>query len=789
MSNQAGQRKPYFWRLFVSIFSIALVLSLLLGYVLFHQYKKSVISVAHQSSQLVLEQVKYHAEMTDERVRQYGATLAANPQAIALYTSETLTAHQMLTSLSSINLNLKNFPPIHSVYLYNGYTDTIYMAGAETTFAPSDLFFDREMVSLIRQKTSRGFSPPYYRMVPFSHINTREVPIYSYIISDQYSPSSSLHYALVVNIKIDYLFESIDFQSLSSSEAVLKKNNFLVFDKSQLMGITDATIFEQATVPPALLEELSSQQGYTGSITTSIQGEDFIVDYTTMEHTNWIIASIVAESYFQSFSSLLLQTTLSLVLVAVALALLLAYFVSYQLYQPVGRTLKVLEEIGPSYQEAGLEQVSKSEFSTIQKRLREISQDMSLLIGAHHRSQAAALRETVWRQITMQKYSTDSFIDKCNEYGLAMEHGQRVFLAAVTIDEYQAFSSQLSAQDLTLTRYAIEAILMEVLSIRLPNEAFFISHNEALCLLVADEAAEEEIVELLSMAQELIAQVLEVNISCFLSHERYGIETLEEQYQETGFLVKHKFLYQPQIILAMQDIEELPNYNTNEINAEHIRQLIQQGNQEELEQFLDDIFSSLAGHNFDTIMAALTFLVTAIFNTLWQLEKNSPLTFSVSYSKVIEELLSAEYLNEGKSLLVALSAEITKEIASVHTHSQQSVCEAVREHILQNLKDPNLSVSEIAPLFYLTPASLNRSFRAMYQQSVQEFITETRLAKATDLLINTDHTIKEITEAIGWSNTKYFYTQFKNLHGVTPTQYRTHSAMLALSREEADLKE
>ena len=53
-----------------------------------------------------------------------------------------------------------------------------------------------------------------------------------------------------------------------------------------------------------------------------------------------------------------------------------------------------------------------------------------------------------------------------------------------------------------------------------------------------------------------------------------------------------------------------------------------------------------------------------------------------------------------------------------------------------------------------------------------EFIRETRLSHAADLIDNSDYNMTQITYMIGMSDSRYFSRCFKQKYGVTPTEYK-----------------
>lgn len=71
----------------------------------------------------------------------------------------------------------------------------------------------------------------------------------------------------------------------------------------------------------------------------------------------------------------------------------------------------------------------------------------------------------------------------------------------------------------------------------------------------------------------------------------------------------------------------------------------------------------------------------------------------------------------------------------------------------------------------MTPRHVNRLLRKYYGVTFHEKLTESRIRFAAYLLENTDQSIAHISEAYGLTQASLI-TNFKKIHGVTPSKYR-----------------
>lgn len=96
----------------------------------------------------------------------------------------------------------------------------------------------------------------------------------------------------------------------------------------------------------------------------------------------------------------------------------------------------------------------------------------------------------------------------------------------------------------------------------------------------------------------------------------------------------------------------------------------------------------------------------------------------------------------------------------------EEAAKIIREEI-----DAVENVPELAKRVGINQNTLQNGFQQLYKTSVNEFIGNTRIEKAKDLLENSDLNVTEITYKIGISSRSYFSKLFKQRYGLTPKKY------------------
>jgi AraC-like DNA-binding protein len=109
-----------------------------------------------------------------------------------------------------------------------------------------------------------------------------------------------------------------------------------------------------------------------------------------------------------------------------------------------------------------------------------------------------------------------------------------------------------------------------------------------------------------------------------------------------------------------------------------------------------------------------------------------------------------------------------------HTKSQvelaQNVCEFINEHM-----DSRQTIDQLAAKFYVSPSQLKKCFHNVYGESVYAYIRAYKIKSAARELKNTDKSVSDIAHDLGYDNNSKFSKAFKNVMGMSPTDYRKNS--------------
>lgn len=126
-----------------------------------------------------------------------------------------------------------------------------------------------------------------------------------------------------------------------------------------------------------------------------------------------------------------------------------------------------------------------------------------------------------------------------------------------------------------------------------------------------------------------------------------------------------------------------------------------------------------------------------------------------------------------QTIVDLLDSNLQSQQAPVSNH-KLSLLLHLKNHIRQHLKDPKLSVQQIAESFSLSPRHLHNLFSAE-DETLSHYIRRLRLAKCKNDLLNphkSQLTITEIALSWGFNNPTHFGRVFRETYGESPKYFR-----------------
>lgn len=98
----------------------------------------------------------------------------------------------------------------------------------------------------------------------------------------------------------------------------------------------------------------------------------------------------------------------------------------------------------------------------------------------------------------------------------------------------------------------------------------------------------------------------------------------------------------------------------------------------------------------------------------------------------------------------------------------------LKEYLEQHFSE-DLNMRLLAANHNMSLPTMNKLFRAVLHTTPYQYLIQVRMHRAAYLLAENHLTIKEISALIGYNNPLHFSSEFHNMHGCSPREYRKNS--------------
>ncbi|MBR5528887.1 MAG: helix-turn-helix transcriptional regulator [Oscillospiraceae bacterium] len=102
---------------------------------------------------------------------------------------------------------------------------------------------------------------------------------------------------------------------------------------------------------------------------------------------------------------------------------------------------------------------------------------------------------------------------------------------------------------------------------------------------------------------------------------------------------------------------------------------------------------------------------------------------------------------------------------------QSAVDQAIR-YVDEHFRDSDLTLELLAKQSYLSKNYFALLFEQQTGYKFKQYVQKKRIALACELLRSTNYTVSAILAQCGYRDSKHFYSIFKKITGMTPSEYR-----------------
>lgn len=260
------------------------------------------------------------------------------------------------------------------------------------------------------------------------------------------------------------------------------------------------------------------------------------------------------------------------------------------------------------------------------------------------------------------------------------------------------------------------------------------------------------------------------------------LSMLAECYGKVNHLFAYRFLM-PATHIFTQEVTDnyiplkesgsIADIDSSKVAPELIRDFLQQGNHDEIAEFVDSWL-----HSIHEALKSKLFQNYLIFHVHFVAVAYIE---SIGYDKAeLLELLGEEQFQEMNLSVEELAPYIRNILEKamelrdrVSDRQSKKVLKRALEYIEENYTQETLSLNTVAGEVNVSANYFSAIFSQAMEVTFIEYVTQKRMDKAKKLLHQTDKQSGDIALEVGYKDPHYFSFVFKKTQGCTPREYRT----------------
>ncbi|MFD0713778.1 helix-turn-helix domain-containing protein [Paenibacillus sp. GCM10027626] len=748
-------RKTWFSRLLFSylpvFFAISLSLLLITYLTLSEMSKKSAVQANEMLSQNIMQRIDNQLKIIDELMLQQ----LLHNEKIRKFFSPTAPAERMkadFEAAEALTELTRSNKLISSVYLYR---TSDYMVLTPTSYTRIENFGDKKFIGShvnsslpFRWETSRPYRPYPEQDMQASHVFS--------LVKYGNLASGSL---MVVNVNVEIVSKLIRAMSGSGLQYV------------ELLDETGQVIASKDADNPA---------AGAGNERLSKPNEGKQLSSVHSAYTGWSIRSGIYDSNALAWVSSLFYVWILFGFAVIAAGIVWLFYVTRRNYKPIQAIVQRISSNGGS-QDDLTEGNKVDELQFIETAVEGLLNRSSLL-QEQNKENLVFRRSHVFLRLLDEGHSfahdAETWKKELERIGID-PRCSGLIAVIVEIDKYSDFCSAFNRRD----QYLYKHVLLSVNSEMNENESYrvwseWMNERQLVSLYLLKEPAQDEEVAR-AKAEKLrvwVEQQLPFTITAGIGTYAADFGKAADSYRNAAELLTYKASLGCNRILARTDLASRPRgepfrqlpriraicqaYRSNDAAWEEefaeMRRLAQ------LRLFSRNEISSLFHHLIDHLHKEMTELPEKM-QALWD-GTQVELYRIVAHQELADDMF--------ESFRSALASAFERMREKRESKSNKQLIRRVKQYIHDHYVDPDLSLARLSKEFGLGGSYMSRLFKEEFGVKFIDYVTQVRVEQAITMLKETQKTVQEIAESVGYVRTMTFIHVFKKITGTTPGSYR-----------------
>ncbi|MEK3722696.1 helix-turn-helix domain-containing protein [Paenibacillus sp. FSL H8-0034] len=725
---------------------------------------------AYQANLVVINQFRQSIDNRVKEVQQFATQISINPKILSILDEARLDNPQNDFLSFLLTAELRKYMQVSAIvdnyFIRIDQTDSIASSQIKTdtqTFFETELSYKYMSIARWKEEFVNGYH--YQTFFPAIEMNN-DRKILTFVQSLPAGERSNPKGSLFILVDQSKLLDSTEmFEKMSSTQVY-------VLDGQDRLLMTSE---KQPNLDKSLIAKLAASS--SGSFEHKTANESFMVSYEVSKQTGWKYVAFMPKQAFIMPIQKIKNGAIAATAVCMVIGLIIAHFMANRNYSPLQNLINIVRTRKNA---AGT--VSKwNEWDTIKQSLEETFAEEKFLRNQLQK-QAPVIQSNFVNRLIRGHVDRDSFSESSLEFVGIQFKWTHYAVLLIDVDDCNDFIKDDSERQWAHVRFIISNILQEMLTDKQMQSFSVDFERDQIGVLVNHDQEprlwKENITDALAALTEILDKRFSIFITVAVSDIGSEAALIGSCYTQAQRALDYKSIKGHRSILFFGDLIDAQKTYFYPVEMEgQVINFVKNADYVQVKKLLEQIYAM----NFNSGAIAPEFGKWLMYNIVSTLLKCLQV-LNLQYRDVFPEeeepdtrlalcVTIREMFEEIMNMYAAFCQYLKNERSDHNNELKNSMLAYIQDHVYDGM----LGLVSIADHFRFSPQYVSKFFKTHTGQTLSDYIAKIRVDEAKKLLKETDLTIMEISQKLGYSTDIGLLRIFKKHEGITPGRYRVVS--------------
>lgn len=390
------------------------------------------------------------------------------------------------------------------------------------------------------------------------------------------------------------------------------------------------------------------------------------------------------------------------------------------------------------------------------------------------------LKERFLNALIMEKMHVEEILEKAKRFNITLNDGNNV---VAIVKHNLELESEPGANNDTISPFEEKELhgyaVFETCERVGSNNgciSFMRAGGETVMILPVEE--DKDVKAAFSVLEEIrmvIEKTHPMTVTIGIGEVVDNLVNLGESFKSAEGALEHQLVEGSNRLLWINDLlpKDHGQFTFQEDMDRELRTVIRAGTSEEIENLIHRHFQRMRDEEVSYLDCRL--FINEMLTALLRIGRshNLVLTDLVEQERKLFNLMEEiTVLDNLEAWFVKTCKVLNQHIAENRMSGIQKMVESAKIHVKTNYHDSDLNLDTISQMLHISPSYFSRMFKKESGMTFIQYLTEVRMEKAMEYILESDLKNFEIAEKIGYAEANYFSYSFKKFYGQSPTAMR-----------------